>query len=483
MGKHNLSKNFTLIFSSILILLGASDNSANALSISDNSTFSSDEFRITEFASNLNYPSGITQLSDGSLVVGINQGERGFFNSTGQLLRLMDTNQDGIAESNNQQVLFNGLPGGITSIKQAGDLFFVSSFNKPTESITVLRQGTKVDDSFDFVGRINFDFAEQRQHASTALAIRNNSQGNKNKYDLFFNVGSENNNAATVDPINLNSSEFLLNGSNFNVPLDGDSIYKITVDTASATPTFSDLTKVATGLRNASALDFQENTGDLYIAENGIDGLTNSNEPLSADELNSIPNDDIDSNVENFGFPDNNIEYRTGDLIDGNGNIIKNINDTNQPLVAFQPIPDALNGFESEGPAAIAFAPSQFPATLNDGMFVAFFGRFGKAGINNEENPLVYVNLETGEYFHFISNQEPSIGHITSLLSNEDSLFLVDLASSGNLFDNSATGTIYQIQAVSAAVPFEFSPGLGIILASILLGSNHLFKAGKKYLN
>ena len=57
------------------------------------------------------------------------------------------------------------------------------------------------------------------------------------------------------------------------------------------------------------------------------------------------------------------------------------------------------------------------------------------------------------------------------------SLFLVDLSSSGNLFDNSATGTIYQIQAVSAAVPWEFSPSLGIILSSILFGSNHLFKA------
>jgi glucose/arabinose dehydrogenase len=150
---------------------------------------------------------------------------------------------------------------------------------------------------------------------------------------------------------------------------------------------------VASGLRNAAGIAFHPVTGDLYFADNGIDGLVNVREPLSADELNAIAASDIGGPVEDFGFADDYIEYRTGARI-GGGAI--------QPLIAFQPVP-APNGSESEGSNEIAFAPANFPPGLNQGVFVGFHGQFNSTGLDNEENPLVYADLETGAYFHFPS--------------------------------------------------------------------------------
>src|SRR5262245_32321373 len=55
------------------------------------------DFRITTFASGLDFPLGMARLADGSLLVGVSQGTS-FFNSTGRLVRFTDTNQDGIAD-------------------------------------------------------------------------------------------------------------------------------------------------------------------------------------------------------------------------------------------------------------------------------------------------------------------------------------------------------------------------------------------------
>src|SRR5207247_1401 len=50
------------------------------------------DFRITIFATNLNFPVGMARLSDGSLLVGVSQGSSFWNNSTGQVVRLTDTN-------------------------------------------------------------------------------------------------------------------------------------------------------------------------------------------------------------------------------------------------------------------------------------------------------------------------------------------------------------------------------------------------------
>ena len=138
-----------------------------------------------------------------------------------------------------------------------------------------------------------------------------------------------------------------------------------------------------------------------------------------------------------------------------------------QPLVTFQPIPPP-NGSESEGPTEITFAPSGFPAGLDDGLFVGFHGEFGSAGVANAENPLVYVDLSTGHYFHFVANTEPAIGHLNSLLATSDSLFAADLSSTGSL-STAGNGVIYQIRANPPPVP-GLGPGAIAILVALFLG-------------
>ena len=204
----------------------------------------------------------------------------------------------------------------------------------------------------------------------------------------------------------------------------------------------SGLTQIASGLRNAAGMAFDPTTGDLYFEENGIDLPRYEDEPLSVDRILMIPAAQIGTKVFNFGFPYSYIAYRTGRLAGPR---------TIPPVVAFQPWPDPFTGSESEGPSEIAFAPASFPSGLNNGIFVGFHGRFDLGGLANEENPLVFWNSTTGNYFDFIGNNEPNIGHLDGLLSTSNAIFIADLSGNGDLFSSAGTGAgvIYEVQVVS----------------------------------
>lgn len=201
----------------------------------------------------------------------------------------------------------------------------------------------------------------------------------------------------------------------------------------------SDLRRIASGLRNAAGFAFHPATGDLYLQDNGIDGLVDPNEPHSADELNRIRREWIGSSVPDFGFPDSYTAYRTGDIVGGLGE---------QPLIVFQPITDPLTGRRSEGPNQMTFAPSGFPKGLNRGIFIGFHGKFTLGGIQNDENPVVYADPETGEYFHFIAGQQHGVGHLDGLLATADCLYVADLVTHGNLFNGGGAGVIYRIESL-----------------------------------
>ena len=253
---------------------------------------------------------------------------------------------------------------------------------------------------------------------------------------MVFQLGSKTNADLTTDTLQL-TSDIGVSGT-----LNGDALYMVKITDNGTSVTGSDLTQVATGLRNAAGHAFHPVTGDLWVQDNGIDGIAPvpAQEPTSADELNVIPAADIGGAIEDFGFPSTYVEYRTGNQI-GNTGIL--------PEFAYLPIPNPADGSEAEGPNDIAFAPATFPAGLNNGVFVGMHGQFFGGGLSNEENPLVFSNLDNGEYFHFISNEERAVGHLDGLLSTHDSLFIADISPSGGLGSREVnTGVIYQITRV-----------------------------------
>lgn len=400
------------------------------------------DFRSTTFASGLNNPFSMQTLADGSLLVGTSTGSS--FGSAGQLLRLVDADEDGVADDGGT-VLFTNLAPRVTSVRLAGELVFVNSAGS---AITVLRQGATPATPYTLVGSINFTYPSGFEHVTHTLAVRP-TPDQPGKYDVFFNLGAATNADETTALIPISG---LLTGN-----LAGDAIHMFTVDDTGPSPVFSNLTQIATGVRNPGGLAFHPVTGDLYFSENGIDGLIDRNEPLSADELNIIAAADIGGAIEDFGFPDNYIEYRTGNEI-GSGGI--------DPLYAFQPLPDPLGGadLESEGPVEIAFAPTSFPAGLNNGVFVTFHGK-GSVGTANEENPLVFASLAESHYFHIISNQEPAVGPMDTILATADSIFVADFRGSG-------AGAIYQIQVVAEPEPGNEPPQVVAPIADLTVPEN-----------
>ena len=283
-------------------------------------------------------------------------------------------------------------------------------------------------------GTIEFTIPTGWEHVPSGLALRE-TPGQPGSYDLFFQLGSFDNNTVTTETATI-SGLGLVSGT-----LEGDSIYMVTITDNGTSVIGAALTQIVDGVRNPAGIAFDPSTGDLYFEDNGIDTPGNRSEAFSADELNFLSATDIGGGVDNFGYADNYTEYRTGNVIGGSGT---------QPLVAFQPIPSP-NGDESEGAAEIAFAPAGFPDGLNNGIFVGFHGQFDLAGLDNEENPLVYVDLDTLDYFHFIGVGESGIGHLDGLLSAGNSLFIADLSSNGSMGNGAGAGVIYQIEFLGPA--------------------------------
>lgn len=396
-----------------------------------------DDFRMTEFASGLNFPVGMVELDDGSVLVATSNGNSFYGSSSGSLIRLADTDGDGVSDSS--QTLVTNVPGGkLSALRRSGDLIFATGQGSGVP-ISVYRLGSEVDDPLSLQGTITISYSGSWLHPHSALGVRP-TPGVPDSHDLFFQLGSRTNFTDTTATRPLSSTI----GSSGN--LAGDALHMIRIADLGSSVSGANPIQIATGLRNAAGMAFHPTTGDLYLQDNGIDGINVPIEPTSADELNVIPAADVGGSIEDFGFPSTYVEYRTETVVGSTGI---------QPLVDFQPIP-APDGAEAEGPNDIAFSPSSFPDALQNGIFVGMHGQFSGGGISNEENPLVFVDLEDNSYFHFISNAEPGVGHLDGLLTTQDSLFVADLSPGGGLGSgNRNSGKIYQIQA-RAPVPGDF---------------------------
>jgi hypothetical protein len=386
-------------------------------------------------------------LPDGSLLVATSQiGPNGLADANGQIFRFKDANGDGVADGP-PQVLFSGLVGVVTSMEERNGLLFVGSGVTPNPSISILRLGATPDDPFTLAGKIQFESADFWSHSGMSFTTRA-TPGDPGKVDLVFNLGSKADGVNSTTPVNASGL--------FSGTLAVDAIYKVTLDAgtlAAGSPVL-----VITGIRNAFGMAFYPGTGDFYFVDNGIDG--SAEDPVSADELNFVAAAVFGTSVVNFGFADCYVAYRTGVNV-GSG--------CTQPLVAFQP----LNGAESEGPASMTLAPSGFPAGLNEGFFIGFYGK-GGFGPGNEENAVVFYNPATGKYFHFIAPGQAGFGGVTGMLGSGNSLFL------SNFFGPpDGSGKIYQITYLGEIPEPSAMTISGVGLLALILTRRYARRRGK----
>jgi glucose/arabinose dehydrogenase len=429
------------------------------------------DFRVTTFASGLNFPHGMVALSDGSLLVGIsNPVGSSYYNSTGELLRFTDGNGDGVADSGGQ-VLFSNLPGEVTALHQAGEFILATSSEAGSERISVLRTGANPGDALTLKGSINFSFPSGWEHTTFASVVRT-TPGEPGNFDVIFNIGSQSNGAffdGNGNPIYDPTTGTVTASGLISGTLLGDSLYMVTLHDNNGTPEVSNLTRIASGVRNAASLAIDPATGDLYFADNGIDRNAN-NVAWSADELDVIPAAQIGGAVEYFGFPETvggqlTYSYVKTSAKPGDPVMVVNPSVGVQPVIAFEPLPDSAlgaGGSKSQGSSGFAMAPSAFPDGLNTGTFIGFHGVFNAGGTANDENPVVYANPNTGKYFDFVSNDEPNIGHIDEVLSTSNSLFLADIAAGGNMLNGAQQGVIYEIEGIQN-IPVNHPPVLAPI--------------------
>jgi hypothetical protein len=415
------------------------------------STVNPDQFRVTTFATGLNYPVGMIQLSDGSILVATSppvSGSSSYYDSTGQLIRLVDANGDGVADGPGT-VLASGLPGSLDGLAQAGP-YVITTSASPNTTIVFLHTGATPASPLTVAGSIDLAYPSPWEHMSYALATRP-TPGQPGSYDVLFNVGSQYNGITTDSGGHIVpqpttgtvTASGLISGT-----LNGDSIYMVTLQDNNGTPVLSNLRQVATGLRNAASMAFDPATGDLLLADNGIDGIPDPNEAYSADTLQRIAAANIGVVVPNFGYP---YTYTLTTTTPGGTGTRVNPSGGVTPLAAFEPLVDPLlptTGSESEGASGFAPSPLDFPVGLQHGVFIGFHGIFNAAGTSNEENPLLYADPSTGNYFDFISNDLPNIGHFDGAMATADSLFLSDMTSSGSVNSPPGQGVIYQIKAV-----------------------------------
>ena len=181
------------------------------------------DFRITTFASGLNYPHGMTTLSDGSTLVGLSNPLPGFtdyFDTTGQLLRLVDANGDGVADDAGT-VLYDGLPGEITALHQAGPYILATSSLVGQRADLVPPHRRDPGDPLTLAGSINFAFPLRWEHTTFASAVQP-TPGRQGLYHVYFNIGSQYNGVVIGD-----DGSVVLDAS-------GNPIYQPTTDTVGA---------------------------------------------------------------------------------------------------------------------------------------------------------------------------------------------------------------------------------------------------------
>lgn len=433
----------------VLFILIAMATVASADILNQNSV-DTNLFNVATFATGLPLPTDITPVSGGGVLLSTSPN---YGASPGQMIYY---SSGGAAGSTVFTTPINGLLTGSATLGSGLVVGTYGGITGNTNTLSILQPGATPNSPLTTVATLQMTYPSGWDHNSIGMATEP-TPGSPGSYNLVLNVGSEFDNVATPsgDTVSLTGTGF---GSSVSASLHGDSLYMLTINTTGAQPTVTAVQQVATGIRNVYGLAFNS-AGDLYFSDNAMDALPAGSflagvspptsaepngAPPQADELNMISAAQLGVTVPNFGFPNCYVQYAYGGvpgLNVGSG--------CTQPLVAFQPLTDASGVNEILAPTEVVFAPADFPAPYNDGLFIGFTG----GGRPGEESGVVYYSFATGTYTDFIESSNAPITNILGLASTGNALFLSDF---GN-------GNVYEIQS---GVP---EPGSAALVACALL--------------
>jgi len=327
-----------------------------------------DGFRATVFADGLGKARHITVSSGGYVFVKLNSDKKG---ST--IVRLQDTNGDGIAD---QEIDFGSFKGTGIGIKN-GYLYASSD-------VDVFR--FKLNDDGSVVNpaqpeKIISGLIARGEHESKSLVLDNNG-------NIYVNIGAFSNSCQISDR---------KNGSPGIKPCPIlDSAAGIWQFSASKlNQTYADGIRYATGLRNVVGLDWNTSTNTLFVMQHGRDQLTmfpqyfndKQNAVLPAECMYEIHKGD------NAGWP--YIYYDPAQnkkilMPEYGGDGVKTAGeDAIDPVVAF-PAHTAPN-------ALLFYTGSQFPEKYKNGAFVAFHGSWNRAPEPQEGFYVAFVPFSNGK--------------------------------------------------------------------------------------
>jgi glucose/arabinose dehydrogenase len=349
-----------------------SETVATALA-SDSSIILPTGFSVTIFADTLGGPRHIVFSNDDLLV----KLER-TVNGKG-ILRLRDTNKDGVAE---EITGFGGYGGTGIAVKN-GYLYASSDddvyrYKLGADGVPDTASGEKI-----ITGLIN-----RKQHASKSLALDN--AGN-----IYVTIGAPSNSCQEKD------REAGSKGMNPCPILDSaGGIWQFKADKLNQQ--YKDGVRYATGIRNIVGLDWNTQVNELYAVQHGRDDLdrlfpdlftTDQRVELPAEEMFRIKKDD------DFGWPycyydpAQKLKVQSPEY-GGDGKKTTNCENKKMPIYTFP---------AHWGPNALLFyTGDQFPEKYKNGAFIAFHGSWNRAPKEQAGYSVVFVpfkdGMPSGEY-------------------------------------------------------------------------------------
>lgn len=356
-------------------------------------------FQSSAVLTGLNYPLGLSQLGDGSLIFGTTTPAAGS-GGVGQFAFYLGAGNVSRYAGGISTVIASNLPGAVTGVQPLGNnTIVVSTIGNQTFGGFRMADLTFLSgsgNSYTNVGSIHFQYQPAGGAVSLEPVVTQIGPG---QYSIVFGLSASGNDGTAGGLVTLSGL--------ISAQLPQGSVDSLTVDVSGPIPVVTNPSELASGIRNTTN-PVIDPSGNIFFGDNNYDV---NNVVINADELDKIIAGV--SGVQFYGYPGNYTGYGTGDFVGGQGI---------PPIVAFQP----LANFDSAGIASLALAPSDFPSGFENGFFVGFHGDYTDGGIANLTDPVGYVDA-MGNYVEFLQAGQPGLSHPDSLYSNSNSLYVLNL--------------------------------------------------------